>query len=1288
MANVARKWVRRNRGSSSKDNNIDEAIWDRNDAAFLEEVIKSRKNSMSSSAEASFSVPTHTATTAAVGPSSRRPSASATGNSHYQPAQQVLLLEPPPVFRMPFQSATASQSVQEHPAESTQPDDPQLRRPSAASTIVMQGSQSPRSGATTPASRNSVLANLKRMVSGRRTSSKRSDNISAGIQSLQTSPTMSRRSLALSRAGSHPDDMPNHFSALAPPGILRTKPDERTNVLNTRGHEPHRTLGSAIDDLTLDHAQQRQHQGLRARRFIRNRQGSAPALHFGATAAGPGVQPLLRSSGPLPLLHHQPLSQMPPSPRSRFTAWQERGSFSSGPGTVRPFTADVSPTREAAPHFSSLGLSHHGAGTQIGGGWTLASPPPATARRRTSSQHQLYSPLSMMSPTTSSSIPTPAPRRGPVPGSGGGGALGLQYQQRQHSQLSIPDHHWPVRPRRSADLLLQLEPARTVDQEIMAAFNAAHERRWSVVHQQQAQQPRWRRRSETAHTSTLFGSAEAVGSGPGPGPGAGDAARFGVSGEMLGLHPHHGGPGPHLTMSTAPSAVPLTRIHSVVTRRRSFTPFDGKRLSIMFPSLGGGGGSGSTAGTTGAGAGRGSCPVTPSSISRPLSVCSSTFDSLPTSYAPSSYAPSFATATTAAGGGGVEPCLPSPLTGDSTSEYRLGLGQTPGIIKRGSGLSSVSDLQEELEPTAMAASAAAPEVHQQHQHWIAQRSLSASGCEAPRYAPAFLQQDRYQLLQHEQQQHFPSQQQHAFYTGGQAAALKKRPSTGNSMLPHEFPHGQLHPFTAAQSYSHSYSHGASPAGPGPQQQQQRWPTPYALNKSTGPSGSHPVMAPTMTSAVARRKSATSSITFDERPPPQFGPAPLQAPPPNRHPHLRRPSFGLSVAPAAVAAFESIPAPSGSASSLDITGGGSDAAAEAGKGETEAKSASGVGPLARTASGQEHGSSMPASMGSMDKISEAILTSSSSSSSRDLISDESYRSSISSSIELRRRPLSDAPVTPDLDADVEQGDGDGFDFGQVNEDEDEDIDVDFATAMVDIEAGPLGFSAPAPWTVVQQGQPSALFQHQQHRLSMITPSPQTVSSVDDGPLEMLVDESSEEEEGGSSGAGNLSGDSSAEIPLREEKEGDLVMERRKPGADGLLYTRGPAIIKNATPMGLAIHQHHPSTIMPACEAVKIDLGVHPYPSTTAMTLSGFYDPLDPRRRPSLDLHQQPSFLHLQQQHGHGQHHHQHQQQQQQHRHQHQPSSDQGHFRRRSSQMNFGASLGNHIHSIPPPTYTYV
>ncbi|KAL9937516.1 hypothetical protein V8E36_003925, partial [Tilletia maclaganii] len=939
MANVARKWVRRNRGSSSKDNNIDEAIWDRNDAAFLEEVIKSRKNSMSSSAEASFSVPTHTATTAAVGPSSRRPSASATGNSHYQPAQQVLLLEPPPVFRMPFQSATASQSVQEHPAESTQPDDPQLRRPSAASTIVMQGSQSPRSGATTPASRNSVLANLKRMVSGRRTSSKRSDNISAGIQSLQTSPTMSRRSLALSRAGSHPDDMPNHFSALAPPGILRTKPDERTNVLNTRGHEPHRTLGSAIDDLTLDHAQQRQHQGLRARRFIRNRQGSAPALHFGATAAGPG-----------------PLSQMPPSPRSRFTAWQERGSFSSGPGTVRPFTADVSPTREAAPHFSSLGLSHHGAGTQIGGGWTLASPPPATARRRTSSQHQLYSPLSMMSPTTSSSIPTPAPRRGPVPGSGGGGALGLQYQQRQHSQLSIPDHHWPVRPRRSADLLLQLEPARTVDQEIMAAFNAAHERRWSVVHQQQAQQPRWRRRSETAHTSTLFGSAEAVGSGPGPGPGAGDAARFGVSGEMLGLHPHHGGPGPHLTMSTAPSAVPLTRIHSVVTRRRSFTPFDGKRLSIMFPSLGGGGGSGSTAGTTGAGAGRGSCPVTPSSISRPLSVCSSTFDSLPTSYAPSSYAPSFATATTAAGGGGVEPCLPSPLTGDSTSEYRLGLGQTPGIIKRGSGLSSVSDLQEELEPTAMAASAAAPEVHQQHQHWIAQRSLSASG----------------------------------------SAALKKRPSTGNSMLPHEFPHGQLHPFTAAQSYSHSYSHGASPAGPGPQQQQQRWPTP--------------------------------SITFDERPPPQFGPAPLQAPPPNRHPHLRRPSFGLSVAPAAVAAFESIPAPSGSASSLDITGGGSDAAAEAGKGETEAKSASGVGPLARTASGQEHGSSMPASMGSMDKISEAILTSSSSSSSRDLISDESYRSSISSSIELRRRPLSDAPVTPDLDADVEQGDGDGFDFG--------------------------------------------------------------------------------------------------------------------------------------------------------------------------------------------------------------------------------------------------------------------
>ncbi|KAK0525220.1 hypothetical protein OC842_005575 [Tilletia horrida] len=1030
MAATARRWTRRQRNGSTRDDDVDEGIWDRNDTAFLNEIARSRQNSVASTTDIHeyLRSPTSSSSFSPTSPrgtafelrsggaqGSRQPSFSAANTLHSSSSRHTgagagagghqhshshgelaaaAAAAAAPIFRMPFQPPTTARKSAYSPQAAMSVND--LRRPSIASTLA--GGHSPPSGAGSGAghatpSRTGVLSSLKRMVSRRRGSKKSSDS-ARPASSFSSSSSPPQGSPILNTYRRRPSQLaelaePGHFSAL-PPSTATAAWTERIRSPQQIEHELSRALGAAIDDVQHYHSRRKGSGKIR-----RDRQRSAPMLNLPPQYA--------------PRTTAFPPARPPSSPGPGFAAWAARGSF-SGITPVLP-TADVSPTRQDA--------SLWGDGTPPPHGWVPTSPL-GPARRRVSSL--LGSP--------------PAPLSAPLRSSEGGHTL---YSPVHKQQNSGGGDLRPMRPRRSEDLQLGLSQT---DQDVMSAFNDAHGKRWSAATGSA---------SLSLSTSTSMSMSLAMerrGSGSGSGSGRRLSARRKSDASHVHLQQQQQRQqhsllfSPHVSLAAdTPSLSPnvsaspatisdgyspvsarpgsaqeaqlsatlggasLVSLHAaagaaagggggalhMMQRRRSLNPFDGKRLSVIFPS----------AATVHAGAYGKTSPVTPSSISRPLSVCSSTFDSVcSTTNTGRSYTPSFATSSL------LEPSLPSPRTHE---------GKYPAAAS--SSLYSVSDTQEELE------------------------------------APRFWQQ--------QQQQQGPG-----FFMPTYAL---KRPSS-SSTTQSEFPASSSSSFSTSAHQYQQYHAGARWGYPSSLHSSQRHtPAPGPRTSMGGGAGAGAGAA-----MVPRPKSATfypshgftsaSPLPLTSRPatavPNPKSRSRFYQPQPQSQsqsqPQRRRPSFGLSIAPAAAAAFDSIPAPGmamGASSPRRRSSSSGRGAAARGSAQTKhlsAGSLAGGGKRSTRSSVEEttteedeveDGEAVVGGGKDGGAPARPALLSAMVGSQHDVCAADAGAGSDVGADELfvPRRPVSDAPITPDLNGDLD--DADEFDFGLADVDVDVDVDLD-------------------------------------------------------------------------------------------------------------------------------------------------------------------------------------------------------------------------------------------------------
>ncbi|CAD6886681.1 unnamed protein product [Tilletia controversa] len=835
MTSAAKRWVRRTGRGSSKDNEVDDDIWDRNDFAFFEEVSRSRTASLASafdthdSSRASYS-PSPLAVHRDVytdldSPGIRTPSGETVTYTGLPQGQVRNQTSSPPTFRMPFRSPAALRRADAQPLGSPGVQD--LRRPSMTSTRA--GSYSPPNGEVSTPSRSGVLAGLKRIM--RRRGSKKSDT--TGSPSLQNSPVLdphqSRRSYAAHQA-EHPD---SRFFGLPPSALDPTIANQR--VRSPDDFALSTGLGVAIEDPNAQPSQ-------RSYRASRDRQGSAPTL-----------QVPLRTTATSP----------PLSPRSRFAVWQERVPL-SGPALRDRSSVDISPARNISEWTSTPPA------------WTIPSPP--VPRRRSLAYLQ-----SMMA---TQSAPLQADD-----------ATFPEQQQLKHHQPHSPDdlrfeESRPVRPQRSVDLYFA---SSNTDQEVMDAFNAAHDQKWSGLPSREDSHDghalhHSRRKSEASPHSMLFANLGTPGPGVSPVP---------VDG--------------HRIARSRPSTAQDAGESISQSRRRSFTPYDTRRPSVVFPST-----STHSAAIHGLVHHGKSSPVTPSSISRPLSVCSSTFDTMSMNTANSnSYAPTFATSF-------AEHSLPSPRTMDSGHGSR----RYPS-----SSLCSVSDAQEELEPLGV------------------QGSKSYHGS-----------------------QHYHQPQPSTY-------VLKRPSSSGTNTVDLSHP-------------SHAHGYGCA-ADTGSARR------PY---QSQAPLHQTPTARPKSATMTSRRLGSAGSTLQGMSTGHFQGTGSYST---CSHPR-RRPSFGLDVAPTAAAAFDSIPSPNMISVHLPRLS----------QSQSQGKHAPNMNPSSA-------GQSEPLSVKHcLDNVlsSETNAFSMSGSPNADASEDASMADiPLAEPFEMRS-PVSDTPMTPDLNGDLEE-----FDF---------------------------------------------------------------------------------------------------------------------------------------------------------------------------------------------------------------------------------------------------------------------
>ncbi|KAE8219955.1 hypothetical protein CF319_g6446 [Tilletia indica] len=899
MTSAAKRWVRRTGRGSSKDNDVDEDIWDKNDSAFFEEVSRSRTNSLASALDVQEAMRSSFTPGSAVHsrmyadsdlPSSRRPSTSSARHPYQAQGQYPAPTSSPLAFRMPFQAPSAPTKFE---AQVGSPPTQDIRRPSIASTFA--GSHSPTSGGAPTPSRSGVLQGLKRMM--RRKGSKKST--SAGTQSLSNSPVLDAQPSRRSYAANHADRSDFQFSTLPPSAM-----DPVISAQRVRSPDQIETGSSrAIDDHNPNLSRQRSF------RALRDRQGSAPTLHL----------PYQTTTGP-----------PPHSPQSRFARWQERGSF-SGPKLWSSSTADISPTRNISE------------GTGTPPAWTTTSP--IAARRRSSGYL-----LSLVAPLSA-----------PLHAAEGSFFQQQQQQQKQQhghsqSQNGCGDHR-PMRPRRSADLYFRNSQT---DQQVMDAFNNAHNQRWNGLPSPEArydsvgmsEHSRWK--SDTLPHGTLFINPGT----PGPSP---KARMFPLT--VDGHGPAWARPVSAQGVPEASHALGTSASNSTRIRRRSLTPQDAGRLSVMLPSTfahsAHGHGYSSHHGK--------SSPVTPSSISRPLSVCSSTFDTSSMNTGNSnSYTPSFSTSF-------VEPSLPSPRTIESGH----------GSRRHHSSLYSVSDAQEELEP---------PTKSYQDGHYYHQHSVSALSSRRPS-------------------------------------------SSGTNYIDLPYVHGISAPMYGAAAGSTAISRWPYQSQPSIRQSTEARP------KSATVSSRRPGSAGSMLQGASTGHfQGVGSYSSCSR-------------------AQRRPSFGLNIAPAAAAAFDSIPAPGMNSAHVMRS---SQSHSQAKHGPSTTVPVTGPPLTVKSCLGK---SSVPRETAVQSLSDSPNIASSDGASTTDLTLVDPFEI---------RPPVSDAPITPDLNGDLECESE--FDFG-------------------------LGVQGIEP-----DGSPISALQMGDAQLGKSLPTPD-----DDGSLELLADDLEDEHE---------------------------------------------------------------------------------------------------------------------------------------------------------------------------------